>query len=75
MSLAERKQKQPRILPGDLVCTEDFPETLGLVTLSSPGTRRNKSVCKVQRGQSDYGTLFREEELVLRSRTGYEDFK
>ena len=43
MSLAERKQKQPRILPGDLVCTEDFPETLGLVTLSSPGTRRNKS--------------------------------
>ena len=73
MNLAEQKQKQPRILPGDLVCTEDFPEVLGLVTLSSPGTPRNKSACKVQWGQSDYGTLFREEELILRSRAGYED--
>ena len=73
MNLAEQKQKQPRILPGDLVCTEGFPETLGLVTLSSPGTPRNKSVCKVHWGELDYGTLFREEELILRSRAGYED--
>jgi len=74
MNLAERKQKQPRVLPGDLVCTEDFPEVLGLVTLSSPGTHRNKSVCKVQWSEGHF-TLFREEGLVLRSRAGYEDFK
>ena len=73
MNLAERKQKQPRVLPGDLVCTEGFPETLGLVILSSPGTPRSKSACKIQWGQFDNSTLFREEELILRSRAGYED--
>jgi hypothetical protein len=47
IDFAELKRKQPRILPGDLVCTEDFPEVLGLVVMSSPGTSKERSVCKV----------------------------
>jgi hypothetical protein len=70
---AELMQKQPRILPGDLVCTEDFPEVLGLVVMSSPGTSKDKSVCRVKWGELDHTVLFREQELILFSGGDYEN--
>ena len=73
IDFAELKQKQPRILPGDLVCTEDFPEVLGLVVMSSPGTPRNRSACVVKWGAFDRSVLFREQELILFSGGNYED--
>jgi len=73
IDFAELMQKQPRILPGDLVCTEDFPEVLGLVLMSSPGTPKNKSVCRVKWGELDHTVLFREQELILFSGGNYED--
>jgi hypothetical protein len=73
IDFAELKQKQPRILPGDLVCTEDFPEVLGLVVMSSPGTPKERSACKVKWGELDHTVLFREEELILFSGGDYED--
>ena len=73
IDFAELKQKQPRILPGDLVCTEDYPEVLGLVVMSSPGTPKNKSVCRVEWGEFDSTVLFREQELILFSGGDYEN--
>ena len=73
IDFAELKRKQPRILPGDLVCTEDFPEVLGLVVMSSPGTSKDKSVCKVKWGELDHTVLFREQELILFSGGDYEN--
>jgi hypothetical protein len=73
IDFAELKQKQPRILPGDLVCTEDFPEVLGLVVMSSPGTPKERSACKVKWGELDHTVLFREQELILFSGGNYED--
>jgi len=73
IDFAELKQKQPRILPGDLVCTEDFPEVLGLVVMSSPGTERNRSACLVKWGAFDHTVAIREEELILFSGGDYED--
>ena len=73
IDFAELKQKQPRILPGDLVCTEDFPEVLGLVVMSSPGTSKDKSVCKIKWGELDRTVLFREQELILFSGGDYEN--
>ena len=70
IDFAELKQKQPRILPGDLVCTEDYPEVLGLVVMSSPGTERNRSACLVKWGAYDHPVAFREEELILFSGGG-----
>ena len=73
IDFAELKRKQPRILPGDLVCTEDFPEVLGLVVMSSPGTSKDKSVCRVKWGELDHTVLFREQELILFSGGDYEN--
>ncbi len=73
IDFAELKRKQPRILPGDLVCTEDFPEVLGLVVMSSPGTSKDKSVCKIKWGELDHTVLFREQELILFSGGDYEN--
>ena len=73
IDFAELKQKQPRILPGDLVCTEDFPEVLGLVVMSSPGTSKDKSVCKIKWGELDHTVLFREQELILFRGGDYEN--
>ena len=73
VDFAELKQKQPRILPGDLVCTEDFPEVLGLVVMSSPGTERNRSACLVKWGAFDHAVAIREEELILFSGGDYEN--
>ena len=73
IDFAELMQKQPRILPGDLVCTEDFPEVLGLVLMSSPGTPKNKSVCRVKWGELNHTVLFREQELILFSGGDYEN--
>ena len=73
IDFAELKQKQPRILPGDLVCTEDFPEVLSLVVMSSPGTERNRSACLVKWGAFDHTVAIREEELILFSGGDYED--
>ena len=73
VDFAELKQKQPRILPGDLVCTEDFPEVLGLVVMSSPGTERNRSSCVVKWGAFDHTVAIREEELILFSGGDYEN--
>ena len=73
IDFAELKQKQPRILPGDLVCTEDYPEILGLVLMSSPGTPQNKSVCRVKWGEFNHTVLFREQELILFSGGDYEN--
>ena len=73
IDFAELKRKQPRILPGDLVCTEDFPEVLGLVVMSSPGTPKERSACKVKWGELDHTVLFREQELILFSGGNYED--
>ena len=73
IDFAELKRKQPRILPGDLVCTEDFPEVLGLVVMSSPGTERNRSACLVKWGAFDHTVAIREEELILFSGGDYED--
>ncbi len=72
IDFAELKRKQPRILPGDLVCTEDFPEALGLVIMSSPGTSKERSVCKVHWDKLAYTCLFREQELILWSGGDYE---
>ena len=73
IDFAELKRKQPRILPGDLVCTEDFPEVLGLVVMSSPGTERNRSACLVKWGAFDHTVAIREEELILFSGGDYEN--
>tara|TARA_R100001082_G_scaffold90924_1_gene57544 strand:+ start:464 stop:706 length:243 start_codon:yes stop_codon:yes gene_type:complete len=73
IDFAELKQKQPRILPGDLVCTEDFPEVLGLVVMSSPGTERSRSACLVKWAAFDHTVAIREEELILFSGGNYED--
>ena len=73
IDFAELKQKQPRLLPGDLVCTEDYPEILGLVLMSSPGTPKKRSVCKVHWDKLAYTSLFREEELILWSGGNYEN--
>ena len=73
VDFAELKRKQPRILPGDLVCTEDFPEVLGLVVMSSPGTERDRSACLVKRGAFDHTVAIREEELILFSGGDYEN--
>jgi len=73
VDFAELKRKQPRILPGDLVCTEDFPEVLGLVVMSSPGTERNRSACLVKWGAFDHTVAIREEELILFSGGDYEN--
>jgi len=73
IDFAELKQKQPRILPGDLVCTEDFPEVLGLVIMSSPGTPKERAVCKIHWDKLAYTCLFREEELILFSGGDYEN--
>ena len=73
IDFAELKQKQQRILPGDLVCSEDFPEVLGLVVMSSPGTPRNRSACVVKWGAFDYTVSIREEELILFSGGDYEN--
>ena len=73
IDFAELKQKQPRILPGDLVCTEDFPEVLGLVVMSSPGTSKDMSICKIKWGELDHTVLFREQELILFSGGDYEN--
>jgi hypothetical protein len=73
IDFAELKRKQPRILPGDLVCTEDFPEVLGLVVMSSPGTERNRSACLVKWGAFDHTIAIREEELILFSGGDYEN--
>ena len=73
IDFAELKQKQPRILPGDLVCTEDFPEVLGLVLMSSPGTPKERSACEVKWGELDHTVLFREQELILFSGGDYEN--
>ena len=73
IDFAELKRKQPRILPGDLVCTEDFPEVLGLVVMSSPGTSKDKSVCKIKWGELDHTVLFREQELILFGGGDYEN--
>ena len=73
IDFAELKRKQPRILPGDLVCTEDFPEVLGLVVMSSPGTERIRSACLVKWGELDHTVLFREQELILFSGGDYEN--
>ena len=73
IDFAELKQKQPRILPGDLVCTEDYPEVLGLVVMSSPGTERNRSACLVKWAAFDHTVAIREEELILFSGGDYED--
>tara|TARA_R100000084_G_C4513496_1_gene83532 strand:- start:108 stop:353 length:246 start_codon:yes stop_codon:yes gene_type:complete len=72
IDFAELKRKQPRILPGDLVCTEDYPEVLGLVVMSSPGTERNRSACLVKWGAFDHTVAIREEELILFSGGDYE---
>jgi hypothetical protein len=73
IDFAELKRKQPRILPGDLVCTEDFPEVLGLVVMSSPGTERGRSACLVKWGAFDHTVAIREEELILFSGGDYEN--
>ena len=73
VDFSELKRKQPRILPGDLVCTEDFPEVLGLVVMSSPGTERNRSACLVKWGAFDHTVAIREEELILFSGGDYEN--
>ena len=73
IDFAELKRKQPRILPGDLVCTEDYPEVLGLVVMSSPGTERSRSACLVKWGAFDHTVAIREEELILFSGGNYED--
>jgi hypothetical protein len=73
IDFAELKRKQPRILPGDLVCTEDFPEVLGLVVMSSPGTERTRSACKVKWGAFDHTVAIREQELILFSGGDYEN--
>jgi hypothetical protein len=73
IDFSELKRKQPRLLPGDLVCTEDYPEILGLVLMSSPGTPKKRSVCKVHWDKLAYTSLFREEELILRSGGDYEN--
>ena len=73
IDFAELKRKQPRLMCGDLVCTEDFPEVLGLVIMSSPATPRDKSACVVKWGAFDRSVLFREQELILFSGGNYED--
>jgi hypothetical protein len=73
IDFAELKRKQPRLMCGDLVCTEDFPEVLGLVIMSSPATPKDKSACVVKWGGFNHTVLFREQELILFSGGDYEN--